>query len=276
MKREEIQDLISTGRLAEALNLLVKYYPDGILLQGQYASARRENNMGLLDGDDWRRTVARITHAVLEIARDIESSESLNNGSISQEPEIYLAFHQNDFSQATKIKDYLLQRGINNINYLKGGTAGEEISRLVSNKLRNANFVIPIISTNSLREGWEGLQNYLDIFSNALVQKNSIPLALDFSFAEPDFIDREVKRLDEQLDNLSEQVQQYRSAKTSDHIDQLKEANVAMLRNNLPKIVQRLRNANVIDISGQHFESGMNRVLQTIQSTVADVQSVYH
>jgi len=49
-----------------------------------------------------------------------------------------------------------------------------------------------------------------------------------------------------------------------------------MLRNNLPKIVQRLRNANVIDISGQHFESGMNRVLQTIQSTVADVQSVYH
>ncbi|MCY7326970.1 MAG: hypothetical protein LH618_00310, partial [Saprospiraceae bacterium] len=69
--RTKIQDLVSQGRLEEALNALVKIAPDAILLQGQYASAKRENNMGLLDGDDWRRTVARITHAVLEMARSV-------------------------------------------------------------------------------------------------------------------------------------------------------------------------------------------------------------
>ncbi len=69
--RTKIQELISQGRLDEALTELAKAVPDAILLKGQYASAKRENNMGLIDGDDWRRTVARITHAVLELARTI-------------------------------------------------------------------------------------------------------------------------------------------------------------------------------------------------------------
>ncbi len=67
--RAKIQDLVSQGRLEEALNELVKIAPDAILLKGQYASAKRENSLGLLDSDDWRRTVARITHSALEMAR---------------------------------------------------------------------------------------------------------------------------------------------------------------------------------------------------------------
>lgn len=63
-----IQTLIASGRLEEALSELVKIQPDAILLKGQYASAKRENGLGLLDGDDWRRTVARITHSALEMA----------------------------------------------------------------------------------------------------------------------------------------------------------------------------------------------------------------
>ncbi len=69
--REKIQDLISQGRIEDALTELVRVVPDAVLLKGQYAAAKRENGLGLLDGDDWRRTVARITNGALEMARTI-------------------------------------------------------------------------------------------------------------------------------------------------------------------------------------------------------------
>lgn len=67
--RERIQSLVGQGDLEDALTELVKVVPDAILLKGQYASAKRENGLGLLDSDDWRRTVARLNNAVLEMAR---------------------------------------------------------------------------------------------------------------------------------------------------------------------------------------------------------------
>lgn len=69
--KTKIQDLIAQGRLEDALNELVKVLPDAILLKGQYSSAKRENSLGLLDSDDWRRTIARLNNSVLEMARGL-------------------------------------------------------------------------------------------------------------------------------------------------------------------------------------------------------------
>ena len=69
--RTKIQDLVGQGRLEEALNELVKVNSDAILLKGQYAAAKRENNMGIMESSDWARTIARLNNAVLELARSL-------------------------------------------------------------------------------------------------------------------------------------------------------------------------------------------------------------
>ncbi len=69
--QKKIQDLVGAGRLEEALNELVQVNSDAILLKGQYASAKRENNMGILESGEWQRTVNRLNNAVLELARGI-------------------------------------------------------------------------------------------------------------------------------------------------------------------------------------------------------------
>ncbi len=267
--KEEIQELVGAGRLEEALALLAKYSSDGILLKGQYASAKRENNMGLLDSDDWRRSVARITHSVLELARYVEAPEPFHNGStLSYEPAIYIAYNQNDFAQATKIERYLIQHGIRNIKYLQGMSAGEDIGRLMANKTRNTNFFLPIFSANSLREGWEGLQDHLVAFCNTLIQSNTIPLALDFSFAAPNFIEQEINRIDTELDDFDMQMLTPRLTQQLSNHSKIKETNLIGLRNNLPKIVQRLRNSKAIGIGGENFEAGMGKTIETIHSLV--------
>jgi len=69
--RTKIQELVGQGRLEEALNELVKVNSDAILLKGQYAAAKRENNMGIMESGDWNRTVARLNNAVLEMVRGL-------------------------------------------------------------------------------------------------------------------------------------------------------------------------------------------------------------
>ncbi len=69
--QKKIQELVGSGRLEEALNELVKVNPEAILLKGQYAAAKRENNMGILETGDWNRTIARLNYAVLELARGL-------------------------------------------------------------------------------------------------------------------------------------------------------------------------------------------------------------
>ncbi len=69
--RTKIQELVGQGRLEEALNELVKINSEAILLKGQYAAAKRENNMGIMESGDWNRTTARLNNAVLEMVRGL-------------------------------------------------------------------------------------------------------------------------------------------------------------------------------------------------------------
>ncbi|MEO6760314.1 MAG: CHAT domain-containing protein, partial [Saprospiraceae bacterium] len=69
--KAKIEDFISKGQIEAALDELTKINADAILLKGKYTAAKRENNMGLLAGDEWRRTLAQINYAVLEMVRGL-------------------------------------------------------------------------------------------------------------------------------------------------------------------------------------------------------------
>jgi hypothetical protein len=69
--RSKIHELVSKGRLEDALTELIKVSPDAIALNGEYTSSRREYHMNLIDGNEWRRISAHITQAVLRLAQEL-------------------------------------------------------------------------------------------------------------------------------------------------------------------------------------------------------------
>jgi hypothetical protein len=69
--RKELEDLISAGSLEEALTRMVDLIPDARMLKGQYASAKKENMMGLLDNDFWFRRQNQITYSALELLKQL-------------------------------------------------------------------------------------------------------------------------------------------------------------------------------------------------------------
>jgi hypothetical protein len=247
-------------------------------LLAQYNDGEKKFNLGLIDFGEWARIQSRINFAALEMAGRVVPSTrpEINPATGIPLPEIFLVYNQKDNHAANKVKQYLSRHSINNIDDYTNLNAGQEISEFVANKALKSQFVLILVSKNSLREGWAGLERHLDILSNSLIQRNSIPLALDNSFAEPDFIEREIARIEEQLDEVDERIRQHHAVNSPNQTLETKRTNLAVLHNNLPKIVQRLRNVLTVDISGNNFEQGMKKVMQTIQRTVERVASVAH
>lgn len=259
--KTQIQQLIAEGRTEEALALLAQNSSEALLLQARYNYGKKQFNMGLIEFSEWQRTQAQINYAALELSNSFKMSE---NDTDPLEYGVLVVYNEADEKEAKRVQEYLKKRGIKNIIGSKEKEPVEFIREFIVNKFIKTDFIIALFSINSLRDGWIGLDKDLDIFSNAMVSKNFIPLTIDQSFRSPDFINDEFDRLNVRLDNFDRIIKQKNLSKEESESLLLK---ATVLRNNLPKIVQRLRMLNSIDISGTNFAQAMERVLQTIRKT---------
>lgn len=257
----QIRQLIAEGRTEEALGLLAQNSSEALLLQARFNNGKKQYNMGLIEFSEWQRIQAQINYAALELSNSFKISEN-DPGTI--ENGILVIYNEADEKEAKQVQEYLKKRGIKNIISSREKESVEFIREFIVNKFIKKDFVIALFSINSLRDGWVGLDRNLDIFSNAMVSKNFIPLTLDQSFRSPDFINEEFDRLSARLDNFDKIIRQKKLDKEEAEFLLLK---ATVLRNNLPKIVQRLRMLNTIDISGTNFSQAMESVLQTVRKT---------
>jgi hypothetical protein len=271
--KEQIQQLIAAGHTKDALDLLVRLDSDALLLQARYNNGEKQFNLGLIDFNEWGYIQAKVNHAALEMAgKVIQDSRPVVTGMPS--PEIFLIYNQKDIQSADAARRYLKRHGVAYVSDFTQINAGQEISEFVANKALKSQFILILVSLNSLKEGWTGLERHLDILSNSLIQRNVIPLSLDNSLAQPRIVERELARIEEQLDEIDEHIQQKLAANQPAQDLEAKRTDLTVLHNNLPKIVQRLRSVSAADISGNNFEPGMKKVLQTIQRTVERAASV--
>lgn len=63
----EIAEMVSKGEFGAALDAAQDRYPDAILLQSRYNSAKKQYSMGLIDFSEWSRTQAQISYNLLEM-----------------------------------------------------------------------------------------------------------------------------------------------------------------------------------------------------------------
>ncbi len=156
--RERIQALIGAGRLEEALNELVKVVPDAILLKGQYNAAKRENSLGLLDGEDWRRTLARLNNAALELVRNLDNTASTTPPApqrpVSAVPKFFMVADSADEKQCAALSRHLttLKRTnrIRIFNPLTDLVAGENFSDRIQKELTEADYILVLVSADLL------------------------------------------------------------------------------------------------------------------------------
>lgn len=69
--RNKIQDLISRGQTKEAIEFLLKWTPDALLLQAEYNNNEKQFNIGLIDFHQWGRIRGNINFKLLELVDEV-------------------------------------------------------------------------------------------------------------------------------------------------------------------------------------------------------------
>ncbi len=278
--KEQIQQLIAEGRTEEALALLAQHSSDAILLQARFNAGKKQYNMGLIEFSEWQRTQAQINYAALELASSVEkkgpattgSTPSSSQGSASQaataaasKPAVFMSYNHNDGRDMRAIKGELVDNGIQVfVDYSDMG-AGDDIQSFIDRAFKENNFIISLISENSLLSGWVNKELSAAMLLNRLSSK-WIPVALDKSCFDSEFYDRAMDSIDaevERLRNLMKQALE-KDRDTSPYEDDLKRQRD--LKANLGTTLETLKKVLVVDISDiKLFDSGIAQIVKAIK-----------
>jgi hypothetical protein len=172
--KEEIRQLIAKGKLEEALNKLLSYSDDVILLKAQLAGAKRDNNMGIMERGEFAMITARINYAALNLLDDIELPETNTHNSsqsASQEPKkgtpqyntipkVFFSYSHNDKQHLDSLLTYLtpLQRAKKIEIWTDSQILpGQEWNKVITDNLHKADIVIMLVSPDFLNSSyiWE-------------------------------------------------------------------------------------------------------------------------
>lgn len=277
--KAQIQELISLGKTEEALELLEQLTNDAILLQSRFNGAKKQYGMGLIDFSEWSRIQAQINYAALEMMNSVKSKPSPSKlVDKAKEPatqevkkeekpkaKVFISYtHQDSFAMKA-VKEYLEKKKVKVYIDLNDLSAGESIQGFIDEALRNNDFVISVISQNSLRSGWVSKELVVAKYLNK-TSSNWIPVSIDDAWSNNQFFFDANKQIEKQIAEVREQIGNAikENLDISPFIDD--EKRLQDLKANLGTTISDLKKVLVIDISGQLFDIGMKKVLEKIKS----------
>jgi hypothetical protein len=290
--RQQIQQLIAEGRTEEALTLLAQISSDALLLQARFNNGKKQYNMGLIEFSEWQRTQAQINYAALELSNSIKgeippgsvlpasvqpdsrppATNPSNAGATPPETrkspaskiKVFISYNSDDIAVARQVRTYLENNNIDVIIDEDDLEAGMSLMGFIEEGIKNSSAVVSIVSEKSLQSGWVGHESVASMYAIWLADKKFIPVRLDkavfdidFQIAAQETLLKEIKELKTKIGKLEKLGGDARAFR--DDLDRMNE-----LKNNLGKIIQQMKNVRMEDINDPNFETGMRRVLDSI------------
>lgn len=273
--KEQIQQLIANGQTKDALLLLVQINGEALLLQAQYNNGEKQFNLGLIEFSEWQRIQARVNFAALEMVGKSGQNPSGGNATQANGGEaatvaaiissIFISYNQDDKDPVDQVRKSLEQAGMPVAIDTDDMAAGQSIKDFIQNRMREKGYILSVISKNSLQSGWVGIESDLSFYSQLFGGRQFLPVRLDNEFLRDDFLLETIDSIDIRLTDLDTKIQKAKEKRISALPYESKRNRLQELRENLPKILDRLQNVLTVDISGNNFEPGMKKVIDTIK-----------
>jgi len=142
---------------------------------------------------------------------------------------------------------------------------GQSISDFIKNNIRSNGYILSLVSQNSLRSGWVGMESTASLFAEWIADKHFLPVDLDGSWYREGFYIETLRYI---TDSVKSKEKEAREAKKlggrTTHIES-QIARQLDLKANLSSIIERLQNVLTVPISNEHFEENMKDVLDVIK-----------
>ena len=274
--KNEIHKLISLGDTEKALDLLTPRFPNEVaLLKAQYANGKKEFNLSMMDYSDWQRIQSRVNYSVLEMAgrADDPAPEPTVNQPRNTGPRVYITYSPdaaNDRESARRMRDFLSSNNIQVTTNDDLGLGGN-IEDFVNNSIREADFILAVISKESLRNSWQNGEAALDIVLERVAETRVIPVSLDRAILEADFYFESLDFLNANIKKTQKNVQKAMTLGGDARHFQVDLNRLNNAKNQLSLIIEKMKNVRMVSLnqsqsaSDQEFEEGMHRIVQRLQ-----------
>jgi len=177
---------------------------------------------------------------------------------------VFISYNHRDKSVAIKVKQNLINSGIEVQIDSSNMNPGEDIKEFIYRSIENSDTTLSIISSNSLLSSWVSYESINSITGSKITQKKFIGAYIDESFLKTNFTDEALELTKKKIDDLQSRI---KVRLDNDHgiADLSAELNrYNKLVNNLPYLIAKLRNSKTVDITNSSFVSGMKKIVESL------------
>jgi hypothetical protein len=270
--REQVQALIAEGQTEEALVLVAQINDDAILLQARYSNAKKQYNMGLVDFGEWQRVQNQVNFALLELVDSPKAAPAKpeNKPAAPQvqadEYQVFISYNHKDDLQARLIKRHLEDNGIKVYIDIDMPT-GMFIDKFIDEGLAQSNFLLPVISKNSLASGWVNKEVTAGFLAQRITSKKVVPARLDDAVFDGKFYLDTMLEINKKVEELKANAVRALELNIDIRAFQDDLSHQRDLQANLGTMIETLKKVNVIDLTDGKFELGMDKIVKTIKES---------
>jgi hypothetical protein len=179
---------------------------------------------------------------------------------------VFISYNHADASIAAQVRDYLRGKGFEVIFDAESMAAGGNITEFIAHSVREADAIVSIVSTSSLISAWVALETMASFEREKWQQsKVFVPCTLTSDFLSPDFRLRCTEQIDARIRAMESLLPQYAEQKLdSTDLDEEK-SRLFDLRNNLGKMVARLKDSLCLDLREETLQQNLKRLVESLK-----------
>ncbi len=277
MSKQDIINLINASEIELAIKAMLKAMPNDnaiIIQSSRWNGLQKDIDAGALPNDFIQMTKNQIRNALVNLAKRlpddlvVEGMEVPKSGgsvaSPANKPTVFISYNHKDQTEAQKVKAFFEKNGIPVLIDVDEMNAGEDIREFIERCIRDSDVTLSLVSTNSLLSGWVGMESVLTLIGEGIADKQFIACALENDFFDISFMRQAVEKINKTIVKIDEEIKWRLENGVGIEDVQNEKTRNSDLKSKLPSIIANLKDRLTIDISGDNFDGGMQRILETI------------
>jgi TIR domain len=272
--KNQLKSWIAEGRVEDVLEALAALTDEAIVVRSSYVSAKRRYNLGTLEQRDWTLAQNRATESALYLvnryAPEHETAQNtepkpINTIKKGSTVSVFISYNHNDGPQVDKIQEVLEQRGFDVKRDKDDMAVGEGIQDFIDRMLKTEGYVLSVISKNSLSSGWVGIESNLAHYAQFFGVSRFIPVMIDQSLFDDNLVFDVLDTLDPQIKGTEANIEKSKQRGVEYDQFEKKRRRLVALRSNIAGLINKLQNVKVEDISEDKWDTGMQKVIETMK-----------
>lgn len=279
LTKGDILELIANNQIETALSAIQKgigFSNDIILLKSRWNGLQKDISNGTISSENATLQENRVKNSLITMAQNLSDAFKAEGIDVPKAPanssspapngkaKVFISYNHKDKETAHRIRDFFIARDISVTIDSEKMKAGEDIKSFINNCIKNTDVTVSLVSTRSLMSAWVGMESINTLIGENIANKKFIPVAIETDFFERSYVRKAVEQINKTLEEIDDEVKWRLENNVGMEDLQNERTRYGDLKSKLPSIVANLKERLTIDISGENFEPGMERVVLSI------------